>query len=73
MKWRRPSIMMLAGFFALASPAAQADVFNMGPGLTSLELVPVGNPGNANDPQTFFLGGVNYPYLIGKYEVTNAQ
>ncbi len=27
--------------------AASADVFNMGPGLTSLETVPVGNPGTA--------------------------
>jgi len=34
---------------ALAGGVAQADVFNMDPGLTSLEFVTVGNPGNAND------------------------
>ena len=31
---------------------SMADVFNMGPGLTSLEIVPVGNPGNADDQPT---------------------
>lgn len=71
MKWRTASIMMLAGFFGLASAAARADVFNMPSGLTSVELVPVGNPGNANDTTGF--GGVAEAYLIGKYEVTNAQ
>jgi len=40
-----------------------------------LEMVPVGNPGNAAD-QDFGSGAhgaVSYPYRIGKYEVTNAQ
>jgi len=37
-----------------------------------IEFVPVGNPGNANDPETGY-GRVLDPYLIGKYEVTNAQ
>jgi formylglycine-generating enzyme len=59
----------------------QADVFNMGGtrnpdgswnGLASLETVPVGNPGNANDTQTGY-GSVAEPYSIGKYEITNAQ
>ena len=46
-----------------------------------MEMVPVGNPGNAPDPedgdrltdgvQNF--GAVGYEYKIGKYEVTNAQ
>ncbi len=48
----------------LASGAAPADVFNLGSGLTSLELVTVGDAGK---------GGVNYDFLIGKYEVTAAQ
>jgi len=71
MKWRKASITMLAGFCVLASSAAQADVFNMGPGLTNLEFVPVGNAGNDNDDTGY--GSVAEPYLIGKYEVTNAQ
>jgi len=49
--------------------AASADVFNMGPGLTSLEFVRVGDPGNAGRP----VGAVAYEYQIGKFEVTNAQ
>jgi hypothetical protein len=64
----------------LARGTARADVFNMGPGLRSLEMVPVGNPGNPGEQSRFILygdttyyGGVAEPYLIGKYEVTNAQ
>ena len=39
-----------------------------------IDTVPVGNPGNANDPLTGNLyGGVGYAYRIGTYEVTNAQ
>jgi formylglycine-generating enzyme required for sulfatase activity len=52
--------------------SASADVFNMGPGLTSLETVPVGNPGNAPDPG-LDLGAVASEYRIGKYEITNSQ
>ncbi len=53
---------------------ASADVLNMPAGQTSLELVPVGNPGNANDPNTGSLyGGVPYNYSIGKYDVTVGQ
>ena len=36
-----------------------------------MEMVPVGNPGNA--PDTTGYGAVDYEYSIGKYEVTNAQ
>jgi formylglycine-generating enzyme required for sulfatase activity len=59
----------------LAAGAVQADVFNMGPGLTSVEMVSVGNPGNAPDTRydPTGYGRVAYPYLIGKYEVTAAQ
>ncbi len=42
----------------------------------NIEFVPVGNPGNANDVPTrngTSHGGVAYPYLIGKYEVTAGQ
>ena len=42
-----------------------------------MELVTVGNPGNAPDPgntsERNVYGAVDYIYLIGKYEVTNAQ
>jgi len=59
----------------LASGAARADVFHMDPGLTSLEMVPVGNPGNAADTRyaTPGYGAVAYEYQIGKYEVTAGQ
>ena len=62
--------------------AQAADVFNMGPGLTSLEMVPVGDPGNAGEGSGDSYGGwgpdhicgvVNYNYQIGKYEVTAGQ
>jgi len=37
----------------------------------SIDLVPVGNAGNTNDATGY--GRVDQPYLIGKYEITNAQ
>ena len=40
----------------------------------TIDTVPVGNPGNAPDPNTFNLyGSVSYDYRIGTTEVTNAQ
>jgi formylglycine-generating enzyme required for sulfatase activity len=38
----------------------------------SIALVPVGNPGNANDPATGY-GRVDYAYNVGKYEVTAGE
>jgi len=67
--------------FSLVS-VASANVFNMGPGLTSLETVHVGNPGNAGELSGSGAGGygpdrvcgaVAYEYNIGKYEVTAGQ
>lgn len=54
---------------------AQADVFNLGPGLTNLETVTVGDPGNTADTRysTPGIGSVGYTYSIGRYEVTAAQ
>lgn len=54
---------------------ARADVFNLGPGLTNLETVTVGDPGNAPDMRYANpgYGSVSYTYNIGKYEVTAAQ
>jgi formylglycine-generating enzyme required for sulfatase activity len=37
----------------------------------TIDLVPVGNPGNANDTTGY--GGVAYDFQIGKYEVTIGQ
>jgi len=40
----------------------------------TIDLVPVGNAGNANDPATGNVyGGVGYDYQIGKYDVTIGQ
>ena len=40
----------------------------------TIDLLPVGNTGNANDPATGGIyGGVNYDYSIGKYDVTIGQ
>jgi formylglycine-generating enzyme required for sulfatase activity len=42
------------------------------PATVTIDLVPVGNPGNAADPRTGY-GAVNYNYAIGTCEVTAAQ
>ena len=40
----------------------------------TIDTVPIGNPGNSNDPATDNLyGSVNYFYRIGKYDVTVGQ
>ncbi|MBE3123527.1 MAG: SUMF1/EgtB/PvdO family nonheme iron enzyme, partial [Planctomycetes bacterium] len=65
--------MLVAAVFLAGACAASADVFHMEPGLTSLEFVPVGNPGNAADTPKFGCGAVAYEYNIGKFEVTAAQ
>jgi sulfatase modifying factor 1 len=64
----------LAAFVAFAS-SVRADVFHMAPGLTSVDFVTVGNPGNAPDTRynSMSVGSVNYAYQIGKYEVTAGQ
>lgn len=62
--------------------AANADVFNIPSGLTNLEFVPVGNPGNAGELSGLGAGGqganricgaVNYSYQMGKFEITAGQ
>lgn len=58
--------------------AAQADVFNMEPSLVNLEVVTIGDPGNAADTSvmndyTTGYGSITYAYNIGQYEVTAAQ
>ena len=65
---RLPRVVISIGVAALlASLAVPAHA-------VTYDLVPVGNAGNANDPATGNLyGGVNYPYQIGKYDVTIGQ
>jgi formylglycine-generating enzyme required for sulfatase activity len=50
---------------ALGVGVAQGDI--------TIDTVPVGNPGNADDTHGDGYGGVAYTYNIGKTEVTNAQ
>jgi formylglycine-generating enzyme len=58
-----PLVALMLGSLALSSAHA-----------VTYELVPVGNPGNANDPATGGIyGGVAYEYQIGKYELTIGQ
>ena len=57
----------IAGF--LCATAVLCSVFAAQ--ATTIDMVTVGNAGNTNDGTGF--GGVDYPYLIGKYEITNAQ
>jgi len=76
------TIVVMMTVVLCATMAAPADVFNMGPDLTSLEFVTVGNPGNAGEwsgesyggygPDRM-CGGVDYAYNIGKFEVTAGQ
>jgi formylglycine-generating enzyme len=56
---------------AWVAVSARADVFKMPAGQTSLEMVPVGDPGNV--ATSFGDGAVSYGYNIGKYEVTAGQ
>jgi sulfatase modifying factor 1 len=58
--------------------SARANVFDLGPGLTDLKTVFVGDPGNTSDTQimidgTTGYGGVGYSYRMGTYEVTAGQ
>lgn len=59
-------VFLLAVVVLLAVGTAQA---------VTIDLVTVGNPGNAADTRSATPGdgAVDYVYLIGKYEVTNAQ
>ena len=64
---------------AVLTVQATADVFNMPSGLTSLETVAVGDPGNTGELSGYeqgidrICGAVGYAYNIGKYEVTAGQ
>ena len=78
------SVLFVVSVLSVLSVASSADVFNLGPGLTNLETVPVGDPGNAGELSGAAAGGypnspnricgaVDYTYNIGKYEVSAGQ
>ena len=60
---RSKSILLLAVVVFTVTGVSHATV--------SIDLVTVGNAGNADDNTDY--GGVGYEYLIGKYEVTAGQ
>ncbi len=63
-----------AGYLVVSLGLAGAAGTVQANGGVTYDLVPVGNPGNANDPATGGIyGGVNYEYQIGKYDVTIGQ
>ena len=63
--------MALVAIVLTNSPGSAADVFAMPEGLTSVELVEVGQAGNVADAGG--RGAVAYAFRIGRYEVTAAQ
>lgn len=71
-------VLTVVSVLSVPSLLASADVFGFGSGLTNLETVPVGDPGNAADTALHSgnpagQGSVAYTYNIGKYEVTAGQ
>ena len=79
MSSRTMKILVTIAIGVFFSGRTHADVFNMGSGLTSLEMVPVGNINNPADTRimntdlTTGYGSVNYAYSIGKYDITAGQ
>ena len=53
--------------------AALACLLSSPAGAVTIDMVTVGNPGNANDTGGSGIGRVNYSYQIGKYDVTIGQ
>jgi formylglycine-generating enzyme required for sulfatase activity len=53
--------------------AALACLLSSPAGAVTIDMVTVGNPGNANDTVGAGYGGVDYSYQIGKYDVTIGQ
>src|SRR3954447_14295637 len=64
--------MRIKNVFALVGVSL---LFATAAGAVNIELVPVGNPGNAPDTRynSISVGSVAYAYQIGKYEVTAGQ
>lgn len=74
-KMKRVSAIVAASALLYLGTSAHADVFHMSSGITSLEMVTIGDVGNA--PDTRYVspgkGSVGYSYSIGKFEITSAQ
>jgi formylglycine-generating enzyme len=66
MMWHKLNRMILSAAIVLAPVSAQA---------ITIDMVPVGNPGNAPDTRynNISVGAVGYTYNIGTYEVTAGQ
>jgi len=65
---RMPRVVFTCGIAALLGSLAVSTH------AVTIDMVPVGNPGNANDPATGGIyGAVAYDYQIGKYDVTIGQ
>ena len=69
--WKKRLVVTVAIALLSLGGIAHANVFDLGPGLTNLETVSIGQPGNL--PHGAGYGAVAYPYDMGKYEVTSAQ
>lgn len=78
----RPLVLAVLSVLFVTSVPSSADVFNLGPGLTNLDTVRMGNPRNAGELSGTGAGGygpdricgsVRYTYYVGKFEVTAAQ
>lgn len=65
------ALLATVGCVVLVAAEGRSDVFNMAPGLTSLQFVGVGDAGNPADNTGY--GAVGYTYDIGKFDVTAAQ
>jgi len=62
----KPLSLWLAALACLLAAPAGADQI-------TIDMVTVGDPGNANDTGGTYNGAVNYEYQIGKYDVTIGQ
>jgi probable HAF family extracellular repeat protein len=71
-KWATGVTAVIMAVLVTSNERAQADVFNMPLGQTSLEFVPVGDINNMSDPSTG-RGAVTYAYDIGKFDITAGQ
>ena len=64
---------MIKSFTKIVAVALATTVmfYNLAAQAVTIDMVPVGNPGNTNDTTGY--GSVAETFLVGKYEITNAQ
>lgn len=73
---RKSFAVVLSVCLGSSMTTVSADIFNMGPGLISMDTVLIHSPGNVgyqDFPWRQPAGAVDYEYRIGVYEVTAAQ